>query len=261
MLARSSKAIICSPYIPSDKPPVRTRRTLVHPRRRLVLAAAVASMHSTGLLDGTRLTGPGSGPARTGFSLILALDDRFHERRFASAAGLGLQTNLRSRDRRASNHTPVLHPHRWRGPCWHRSTPPSSEDRQPRRSGPGYEGGGPGTKAPVRHSGIANEIIQDEVGRERRRGPGARPRQGIGPGWADNPNRWVLSRACASSTGASIGAAKEIASLWVSPCHQKPRDEGPLAVTAKAEWRGLASQSMVAPSERRHTSRRTRRGF
>jgi hypothetical protein len=73
MLARSSKAIICSPYIPSDKPPVRTRRTLVHPRRRLVLAAAVASMHSTGLLDGTRLTGPGSGPARTGFSLVLAL--------------------------------------------------------------------------------------------------------------------------------------------------------------------------------------------
>jgi hypothetical protein len=39
MLARSSKAIICSPYIPSDKPPVRTRRTLVHPRRRLVLCS------------------------------------------------------------------------------------------------------------------------------------------------------------------------------------------------------------------------------
>jgi hypothetical protein len=39
MLARSSKAIICSPYIPSDKSPLRTRRTLVHPRRRLVLCS------------------------------------------------------------------------------------------------------------------------------------------------------------------------------------------------------------------------------
>jgi hypothetical protein len=182
-------------------------------------------------------------------------------RRFASAAGLGLPTNLRSRDRRASNHTPVLHPHRWRGPCWHRSTPPSSEDRQPRRSGPGYEGGGPGTKAPVRHSGTANEIIQDEVGRERRRGPGARPRQGIGPGWADNPNRWVLSRACASSTGASIGAAKEIASHWVSPFHQSG-DKGPVAVAPKEN--GAAWPTDFAGhvrSRREKTYEPPRRGF